>query len=68
MPKKHKWAPTEGEGRGGTEGDPLRFAFVLQKLVSSLDAYAECAEILLAWYHNNGVLAATCPAVLLKLN
>eukprot|EP00731_Ephydatia_muelleri_P030176 Em0021g699a len=43
---------------GVQQGDPLGpllFALVLQKLVSSLDADDECAEILLqAWYHDDG--------------
>eukprot|EP00731_Ephydatia_muelleri_P034413 Em0058g19a len=42
---------------------------VLQKLVSSLDADEECAEILLqAWYLDNGALAGTRSAVLCALH
>ena len=41
----------------------------LQKLVSSLDADEECAEILLqAWYLDNGALAGTRLAVLRALH
>eukprot|EP00731_Ephydatia_muelleri_P036979 Em0369g2a len=41
----------------------------LQKLVSSLDADEECAEILLqAWYLDNGALAGTRSAVLRALH
>ena len=54
------------------QGDPLGpllFALVLQKLVSSLDADDECAEILLqAWYLDDGALAGTHPAVLRALH
>eukprot|EP00731_Ephydatia_muelleri_P002398 Em0001g2398a len=42
---------------------------ILQKLVSSLDADEECAEILLqAWYLGNGALAGTHSAVLRALH
>ena len=48
---------------------PLLFALVFQKLVSSLDADDECAEILLqAWYLDNGALAGTRSAVLCALH
>ena len=41
----------------------------LQKLVSSLDADEECAEILLqAWYLDNRALVGTCSAVLRALH
>ena len=57
---------------GVQQGDPLGpllFALVLQKLVSSLDADEECAEILLqAWYLDDGALAGTHPAVLRALH
>ena len=57
---------------GVQQGDPLGpllFALVLQKLVSSLDADDECAEILLqAWYRDDGALAGTRPAVLSALH
>ena len=57
---------------GVQQGDPLGpllFALVLQKLVSSLDADEECAEILLqAWYLDDGALAGTRPAVLRALH
>eukprot|EP00731_Ephydatia_muelleri_P020890 Em0013g617a len=57
---------------GVQQGDPLGpllFALVLQKLVSSLDADDECAEILLqAWYFDDGALAGTRPAVLRALH
>eukprot|EP00731_Ephydatia_muelleri_P017769 Em0010g867a len=57
---------------GVQQGDPLGpllFALVLQKLVSSLDADDECAEILLqAWYLDDGALAGTRPAVLSALH
>ena len=57
---------------GVQQGDPLGpllFALVLQKLVSSLDADDECAEILLqAWYLDDGALEGTRPAVLHALN
>eukprot|EP00731_Ephydatia_muelleri_P021996 Em0014g587a len=57
---------------GVQQGDPLGpllFALVLQKLVSSLDADEECAEILLqAWYLDDGALAGTRSAVLRALH
>ena len=57
---------------GVQQGDPLGpllFALVLQKLVSSLDADDECAEILLqAWYREDGALVGTRPAVLRALH
>ena len=57
---------------GVQQGDPLGpllFALVLQKLVSSLDADDECAEILLqGWYLDNGALAGTRSAVLCALH
>ncbi|KAL5515365.1 hypothetical protein EMCRGX_G000523 [Ephydatia muelleri] len=57
---------------GVQQGDPLGpllFALVLQKLVSSLDADEECAEILLqAWYLDDGALAGTRSAVLHALH
>ena len=57
---------------GVQQGDPLGpllFALVLLKLVSSLDADEECAEILLqAWYLDDGALAGTRPAVLRALH
>ena len=47
----------------------IAMTLVLQKLVSSLDADEECAEILLqAWYLGNGALAGTCSAVLRALH
>ncbi|KAL5487037.1 hypothetical protein EMCRGX_G019593 [Ephydatia muelleri] len=47
----------------------IAMTLVLQKLVSSLDADEECAEILLqAWYLDNGALAGTCSAVLRALH
>ena len=54
-----------------TEGSAaMLFAMTLpQKLVSSLDADEECAEILLqAWYLDNGALAGTRSAVLHALH
>ena len=54
------------------QGDPLGpllFTLVLQKLVSSLNANEECAEILLqAWYLDDGALAGTRSAVLSALH
>ena len=47
----------------------ITMTLVLQKLVSSLDAEEECAEILLqAWYLDNGALAGTRSAVLRALH
>ncbi|KAL5517523.1 hypothetical protein EMCRGX_G003082 [Ephydatia muelleri] len=47
----------------------ISMTLVLQKLVSSLDADEECAEILLqAWYLDNGALADTRSAVLHALH
>ncbi|KAL5516332.1 hypothetical protein EMCRGX_G001626 [Ephydatia muelleri] len=47
----------------------ISMTLVLQKLVSSLDADEECAEILLqAWYLDNGALAGTRSAVLCALH
>ncbi|KAL5503045.1 hypothetical protein EMCRGX_G009934 [Ephydatia muelleri] len=47
----------------------ISMTLVLQKLVSSLDADEECAEILLqAWYLDNGALAGTRSAVLRALH
>ena len=47
----------------------ISMTLVLQKLVSSLDADEECAEILLqAWYLGNGALAGTRSAVLRALH
>ena len=47
----------------------MKLYLVLQKLVSSLDADEECAEILLqAWYLDNGALAGTRSAVLRALH
>eukprot|EP00731_Ephydatia_muelleri_P038695 Em0865g1a len=47
----------------------IAMTLVLQKLVSSLDADEECAEILLqAWYLDNGALAGTRSAVLRALH
>ncbi|KAL5517989.1 hypothetical protein EMCRGX_G003648 [Ephydatia muelleri] len=55
-----------------TEGSAamlIAMTLVLQKLVSSLDAEEECAEILLqAWYLGNGALAGTRSAVLRALH
>ena len=55
-----------------TEGSAamlIAMTLVLQKLVSSLDADEECAEILLqAWYLDNGALAGTHSAVLRALH
>ena len=55
-----------------TEGSAamlISMTLVLQKLVSSLDADEECAEILLqAWYLDNRALAGTCSAVLRALH
>ncbi|KAL5491501.1 hypothetical protein EMCRGX_G016800 [Ephydatia muelleri] len=55
-----------------TEGSAamlIAMTLVLQKLVSSLDADEECAEILLqAWYLDNGALAGTRSAVLRALH
>ena len=43
----------------------LLFALVLQKLVSSVDADAECMDNLYqAWYLDDGALAGNRPAVL----
>ena len=45
------------------------YRYALQKLVSSLDADEECAEILLqAWYLDSGALAGTRSAVLRALH
>ena len=42
----------------------LMFSLTLQKLVSSIDADDECADLLLqAWYMDDGVLAVNCLAV-----
>ncbi|KAL5479479.1 hypothetical protein EMCRGX_G023005 [Ephydatia muelleri] len=47
----------------------IAMTLALQKLVSSLDADEECAEILLqAWYLDNGALAGTRSAVLRALH
>ena len=47
----------------------ISMTLVLQKLVSSLDADEECAEILLqAWYLGNGALAGTRSVVLRALH
>ena len=55
-----------------TEGSAamlISMTLVLQKLVFSLDADEECAEILLqAWYLDNGALAGTCSAVFRALH
>ena len=52
-----------------TEGSAAMLIVVLLKLVFSLDADEECAEILLqAWYLDNGALAGNRSAVLCALH
>ena len=57
---------------GVQQGDPLGpilFALVFQKLISTIDAYDECLNLLLqAWYFDDGVLADKRSAVLRALH